>query len=328
MQPYLYYRIVKLEKDILLANQKIERLTKNKFNFFKFFSHFKEKIDIHMRTRPQEPCGKHSEKNIFNLIKKENYIYLLSNDNECIDVTDEINYVSSNRKIVFLHAYYIEETRYILEMLMKFPNYDIFFTSSVDEILRMPELDFFSDRLIKFKVGNHGRDVFPFLISLQLLNLNKYDSFIKLHSKRSQHLLDEGAWFKNSVNMLVGDYNITNLLLDFLKEEYSHKSVLLGDCTFRISDHYKTNKYWMNELISEDVESSLSSFIPGTMFIGNVNFLSLIKQKNLHLYIIEDEARQLDGCAIHAIERYFGYISEKNEGLCQSLVKFSYENDF
>ena len=48
-------------------------------------------------------------------------------------------------------------------------------------------------------------------------------------------------------------------------------------------------------------------------------FLRDLAQKNLYLHRLEEEKGQLDGCLVHALERYFGYLAMAGGGECNTL---------
>jgi hypothetical protein len=335
MSPYEYYRKIRIDEVMSRHDSQIDFLINNTFRalfislirpIIKFVRRgikgFKY-MSLHSRIQPQKPRGKYNSDSKV-VVEIGQYRACIKREGSFIDaISHKVTIGSNNHKVIFFHAYYIEEAMIILDMLNDFWDYDIVITSPFDSIIGHGRLNAIGDRLYTIKVPNHGRDVFPFLASINIIDISKYDYFIKIHTKRSQHLDDKGEWFKRSMMYLIGSNRVSDRIFD-LMEPFSSVPVLLGEKVLPIQDHLANNIYWMEELIPEDLNSISNVFIPGTMFIGNANFLDHLREHRLEEYIFEQENMQLDGCAMHAIERYFGYVSQKYKGLCMPLEEFSF----
>jgi hypothetical protein len=329
MEPYEYYRAVrideqleKIEKDIdFLKNHPLRALTLGILRpFTKGFRY--GSLNIQKRIQPQRPQGKYPDSasatiscQANNIILQEIGVFSNSNVN-----TYKIK-TTHNKYIIFVHAYYQKEAEAIFDIIENFKNFDIVVTSPFDFIFESKSLKKMEERLVRIRVPNHGRDVYPFLASLNLIDIDKYEGFIKFHTKKSQHLKDQGCWFNRNVKYLLGNAIITTEMLNAISIKSS--PIILGESTLSMLDHYETNKYWMNELISDIENIEIYRFIPGTMFLGNSSFLKLVKSAHIENYIFENENMQLDGCIMHAIERYFGFITQYNQGICLTLDEFS-----
>lgn len=330
MSPYEYYKQIRFEDNLSKHEQQIEFLTNHTFRalvlsvirpLYIIFRGGKY-LKLRHRTIAQEPRGKYPSESfaIVDNIQNDFIIRKKGTFSSCKNKGKLIN--TKNNKIIFIHAYYKSEAESLFNIISHFEDYDIVVTSPFDFIFDNVTLNKISNRLVRIKIPNHGRDVYPFLSSLNLIDINKYKSFIKIHTKKSQHLSDKGVWFTKNVKYLLGNKDITDHVLDYISS--MHIPIVTGESTLHIDDHYKTNKFWMNELIPEVQNLGEYSFIPGTMFLGNGIFLKLIRDRHLEDYIFEDENMQLDGCAMHAIERYFGYLAQSNSGICSSLEEFSF----
>ena len=230
-----------------------------------------------------------------------------------------LNDTSNNTRLMVLHAYYYEESLRMFELVEKFVDYDIVITTPIKEIYDVI-IEKNLPNLYPVIVENNGRDVIPFLSVLKFLNLDKYTHFIKLHSKRSSHLGHEGVkWYHENIQSFIGSYDVTNYMCDHIDNQELH---LIGTEIKYIDDHYENNKHWLNYLIKEEYKNQNYRFVPGTMFLGSIEVLKLIKNAQLHLYVHEKENRQLDGCLGHALERYFGYLVQKNNGEILSIDEF------
>lgn len=217
-----------------------------------------------------------------------------------------INENSTNEKLLIVHAYYENESENIFKLIKDFVDYDIVITTPkkniYDQIVKCGLKNW-----IPLLVPNYGRDVIPFLLTLKVLDINKYTHFVKIHSKRSGHLGVAGArWYCQNIYTLVGNKFVTNDICDLMNP---NTACLTGVDVIGLDDHYENNKEWLSYLTNDNYTKSIytKGFIPGTMFIGNLKALQLIKVKKLHLFKHEEEKGQLDGCLGHALERYFGY---------------------
>ncbi|MES2951062.1 MAG: rhamnan synthesis F family protein [Pseudomonadota bacterium] len=228
---------------------------------------------------------------------------------------------SANSKLIIVHAYYEEEALRIFENLKAYRDYDIVLTTSNPAIKNNFNGLFESNRSACFLVPNIGRDVLPFLITLKLLDLTPYTHFVKVHTKRSKHLSDRGSWFRRNIEFLIGQKIITDRIFAHISSE--RPSIYGVEC-LSLHDHLDNNWNWLQFLFGQSPKNIEGRFIPGTMFAGSVTFLRELAQKNLHLLRLEEENGQLDGCLVHALERYFGYLATSGGGECNTLETLAF----
>lgn len=296
------------------------------FKIFRRFHNYLNRGAISKLVVSNKPTGLYSD-DLFLGLKKENdsYRFLIENVN-CTSgdlqdtiCTTQLRLNTKNSKVVFIHAFYHEEAAYIYDKLKDFTDYDIVITSPHVEIIEEAKKRFSTERVLGFITPNHGRDVMPFLMSLKFIELNNYSHFVKLHTKKSKHLRDKGRWFKLNVEFLIGNKGITDRIFSLMPDDGPK---IFGESVLEISDHLENNIHWLSYLLGDDPMRTHSKFIPGTMFLGTGSFLKLVKTMNLHRHKIEKEAGQLDGCCVHALERYFGYLATRHSGCCESLENF------
>lgn len=154
---------------------------------------------------------------------------------------------------------------------------------------------------------NRGRDIAPFIALLNGGAFDKYDAVLKLHTKRSPHLLDGEIRRKLLFTMLAGERNATwRTLAAFESPDIG--IVGWGDC-FRA-----TPSYWMaNETRVRTVARRMDlpddtirlGFFEGSMFWFRPAALARLRHLQLAGEEFEPEERQLDGTLHHAIERCF-----------------------
>jgi hypothetical protein len=227
-----------------------------------------------------------------------------------------VRFSSGNTKIVFVHAFYQEEAEQIFARLEDYNDYDVILTTSVPSLRDTFLARFDPTRAVCLLMPNVGRDVLGFLLALNLLDLSGYAHFVKIHTKRSGHLADGGMWFNLNLQFLLGVKSVTDRLFAAVD---TTRPMLYGVDCLSLQDHMENNRYWMEFLLGQRIETAVGCFIPGTMFLGSAEFLRAVASRNFHLYPTEPEKGQLDGCLPHALERYFGYLASSQGGDCATI---------
>lgn len=296
------------------------------YKFLRRFHNYLNRHAINKLVVSNKPSGSYTDDTFLRLKKENNNYQFLIEDVNCSseELKDNSGIISlslntGNSKVIFIHAFYHDEAIYIYDKLSTFTDYDIIITSPHIEILNEARKRFGTDRVIGFITPNHGRDVMPFLMSLKFLELHNYTHFVKLHTKKSKHLRDKGRWFKLNIEFLIGNKAVTDRLFSLMQDDAPK---IFGESVLEIHDHLENNIHWLSYLLADDPTRIHSKFVPGTMFLGTGSFLRLVKAMNLQRYKIEKEAGQLDGCCVHALERYFGYLASKHSGCCKSIENF------
>jgi lipopolysaccharide biosynthesis protein len=205
----------------------------------------------------------------------------------------------------------------ILDKLDQFTDYDLMLTTPIPAIRDRFLTRFDPGRSACFLAANVGRDVLPFLQLLAFADLSIYQHFIKIHTKRSSHLSNGDKWFSRNVEVLIGDKRMTERIFDLI--DPSRPGIYGLECK-PLRDHYRSNRHWLKFLLPDRHCYSNARFIPGTMFAGSAEFLRRLAALNLHLHHFEGERGQLDGCLIHALERYFGYFARAGGGECATFT--------
>jgi rhamnosyltransferase len=153
---------------------------------------------------------------------------------------------------------------------------------------------------------NRGRDIAPFLAVLGSGALDGYDAVLKLHTKRSPHLLDGDTRRKLLFDMLCGERNAT------LRALAAFEDGRTGMVGWRRC--FRTNGfYWMSdearvrELAARmgASEAVRLGFFEGSMFWFRPAAFAALAELNLKPEDYEAEAGQLDGTLHHAVERCF-----------------------
>lgn len=169
---------------------------------------------------------------------------------------------------------------------------------------------------------NRGRDIAPFLGLLQSGAFEPFDAVLKLHTKRSPHLLDGETRRKLLFDTLCGSHRNVRRTLGAFADP------LVGMAGWR-SCFRRSPSYWMaNRARVEDLASRLDlrdavklGFFEGSMFWFRPAALGPLRSSALRAEDFEPEAGQVDGTLHHALERMFtiaawagGYVVTDLEG--------------
>lgn len=226
---------------------------------------------------------------------------------------------SGNDRIIFVHAFYEREARIIFKHLDAYPDYDVLLSTPVPAIRDAFLARFDPRRAVCLEVPNQGRDILPFLLALNILDLPRYRYFIKVHTKRSAHLSDGGLWFRLNLQFLLGERVVSNAFFALLD---AGKPSLYGVESMPIQDHLENNRPWLETLLGCKMEQAHGQFIPGSMFMGTGELLRRLVARQFDMYPMEVEAGQLDGTLAHALERYVGCLAAEEGGECLTIERF------
>jgi lipopolysaccharide biosynthesis protein len=167
---------------------------------------------------------------------------------------------------------------------------------------------------------NRGRDIGPFLSLLADGRLDGFDAVLKLHTKRSPHLVLGGL---RRQELFLGLAGGRGRVARILRQFADPKVGLIGLKTmFRLRARYwMANEGLVRELCGElGVEAELA-FFEGSMFWVRPAALGRLRAMGGMTQRFEQEAGQLDGTLAHALERVFalaaradGYETRSVEG--------------
>lgn len=154
---------------------------------------------------------------------------------------------------------------------------------------------------------NRGRDIAPFVALLNAGVFDPYDAVLKLHTKRSPHLLDGEIRRKLLFAMLAGERNATWRMLTAFE---TPDTGLLGwaECYRATPSYWMANKARVRSLARQmnvPDDAVRLGFFEGSMFWFRPTALARLRALQLTPEDFEPESRQLDGTLHHAIERCF-----------------------
>ena len=214
------------------------------------------------------------------------------------------------RKIlVCIHIYYHNQVDYIIDKLKSLNgiDYDLFVTYT-NENKETNEKFLNFNKNAKFKiVENKGYDIYPFLVLINEIDLEKYSSVLKLHTKNKDEF-DSYSWRDDLYENLMGTKNIFKANLKKL-EKYG----LVGSKK-RITTMNERcpENVWLFEDVCKQIgiEPKKANFIAGTIFLARIEIIKRIKELNLLQLDFENKTMETgsNGTVAHVIERLFGVL--------------------
>lgn len=228
------------------------------------------------------------------------------------------------RIAVVVHLYYPELWGELSNAIVKIPEpFDVFVSCPLparDAVASMVRHRFPAAAVSG--VPNLGRDILPFLHWLRTPGIQRYQYVLKLHSKKSVHLIDAtqtsfgggGEWRRRSLGGLVASEGHVRVLLDAFDKDHSlgiaaPAGLLYDQLKWRCetADLGATLRARLN------MDAPLAGcFAAGTMFWARMEALASLATASVQLFDFELEAGQIDGTLHHAWERMFALVAAAN----------------
>ncbi len=238
--------------------------------------------------------------------------------------------IESVKAAVLVHLYYEEQVDFYYSYLEKIPCFvDVVIISSKESILEY----FVSDRFLKVKKENRGRDISALLVAAKDV-VFQYEYICFIHDKKEKMPSTKAyvdLWRKNLWdNMLKSGIYIYNILEMF---ENDNKIGLLVPLPPHKRDagrwlyaswgpNYENTKKLADELnIKVDISPELPPYTYSTAFWARTKVLEKLYLKDWKYTDFPNEPMQNDGEINHAIERIMQYLAE--DAGCQVKIVLS-----
>ncbi len=225
------------------------------------------------------------------------------------------------RIAVVLHLYYPELWEEIAATLACLPErFDLFVSCPyrVASAMRVRIHRQFPDATV-FGVHNLGRDVLPFLLWLRSANAMPYTYVLKLHGKKSVHIVDNTEapisggeeWRRRALAGLVGSKERAGAILKAMDQRpatglVAPEGLLYDQVTWVCG----TSDLMATALARLDQEQRVSGRFPaGTMFWARMSALAPLTMLPDSALDFEREAGQVDGTLHHAYERVLALVT-------------------
>lgn len=155
-------------------------------------------------------------------------------------------------------------------------------------------------------VPNRGRDIAPFLSLLGAGELDGYDVVLKIHTKRSPHLLDGNVRRKLLFALLFGERHASRRILRTFADP-AVGMVGWGGCYHRNPAYWTDNKARALALAERMAAGDVArlGFFEGSMFWVRPAALAPLRWLGLAAEDFEAELGLTDGTLHHALERCF-----------------------
>lgn len=220
---------------------------------------------------------------------------------------------------VLVHLYYEEQLDFYRTYLEKIPYFvDVIIISSKETILE----HFVSDRFLKIKKENRGRDISALLVAAKDF-VFQYEYICFIHDKKEKMPSTKAyvdLWRKNLWdNMLKSGIYIYNILEMFESDSEIGMLVPLpphkrdaGRWLYASwGPNYQNTKKLAGELnIKADISKELPPFTYSTVFWGRTKILEKLYSKDWQYTDFPNEPMRNDGEINHAIERILQYLAE------------------
>lgn len=161
-------------------------------------------------------------------------------------------------------------------------------------------------------LDNTGRDIYPFIEALKLINEMEYELVCKIHSKKSAHITGGEKWRKSILDGLFSPLSVEQVF----KEFSSNSEVGLMAPSESIypldlkNESMINNTQVFNQLVEDlGVNGSLdgSEFVAGTMFWFKPAAVSSLSDV-LDKHDFGHELGAIDGTLAHSVERVVGVV--------------------
>ena len=226
--------------------------------------------------------------------------------------TDATKFSITPKLAIVIHAFYPEILSEILEKIGQQHHFQIklFVSCSLES-----EREVYNTLIMQpipfnlITIPNRGRDVLPFIQMLPSIKSEGFELLLKVHTKKSNHVLKNKEWKNDIFKKLLSKNHIDRYT--FLLAQ-NPKIGLLGPegHILPMAMYYginATNVRWLCKKIQlPDTLYPKIHFIAGTMFYARISALEPIMDLHLTQDDFENEEGQNDGTMAHAIERAIG----------------------
>lgn len=174
------------------------------------------------------------------------------------------------------------------------------------------------------KLGNRGYDIYPFLVALDAMGIEKYDFVVKLHTKRDYpvhyyfypHPMFGARWRKAITSFVQSKTHFNRCMEAFAKDKklgiQADFRVIMNRAQAERSDRhtYAMCMKYLGELFPKLSTRKKLNFVAGTMFVARTEALIGMARINLHKEDFPDGRKMKRlrvGSIAHCMERFIGF---------------------
>lgn len=242
--------------------------------------------------------------------------------------------IKQQKICVICHLYYQhmwDEIKEYLKNLEEVNSFDLFITVQENNEKLFEDIKNSFNKNVKVNINmmepTKGADIYPFIETINKINLDDYDLVYKIHTKQNvpqfkakfpKHMniniyIGEQLWRNFLLNAILGKHNVKKVLGKFQKDtrigsvgfyplQVKLKSICKGDY---LDEHYK------GKLISQNLKSSNSKnskFYGGTIFVIRADILKCIQNVFDKEDFLTTNENEKFSPAAYFIEGLFGYM--------------------
>lgn len=227
------------------------------------------------------------------------------------------NPVRKNENAVVIHAYY-------LEMLEKIRDYLDHIGCKLDVYISTPKQDEKSLKTIfglfpeayLMIVPNRGRDIGPFIEIFRRIRHLKYQTLLKIHTKKSAHREDGDKWRKDIYDKLLTPLGAKNAIEELVNNE---SIGIIGPQAHVLDYRYYwgSNRRQTLELarqlgVASEGSEPKFNFVAGTMFWAKPEALAVLDLLPHNIMSFSEEPIPEDGTLAHVMERLICLAAKSN----------------
>lgn len=229
--------------------------------------------------------------------------------------------------LVHLHLYYYDQLDFFIDKLRNIShcNWDLYVTVCEKDEKNLLRLKEFKPDVNIIEVKNIGYDIWPFIQVIKIVDLDKYDYVLKMHTKNFRYKQNHIQGFKYNGKHFTGffwrDQLVNAVLLNsnrflkILKIFNSNKKIgFISDKAFLV----KLQKHRLEDIVLLDdmkkrlnINSNYEYFLAGTMFIMRACILKRLANSDLceNDFATISATNSISTYA-HALERIFTILTD------------------
>lgn len=224
----------------------------------------------------------------------------------------------SNKIAIILWLYHTDLAEEFIYLLKPHCEYIHIFLGLCKDNSNIQALDMFKESFPKNLdidyFDNAGTDILPTLYLLEKC-YNKYQYFLKLHSKKNQWGIKKHVnWRSILLDSILYKQNFYNTITKLKNKNIG----IVGTKSFIMKNNEYTNSKQILELCNilniNYKKLHLKSFIGGNIFAGKIElFIKFMHNEKIKQLLSQEKGRIIDdngGTYVHSMERLFGYMAE------------------
>ena len=226
----------------------------------------------------------------------------------------EVKIVKHFDTCVILHLYYPEMWEDIRSYLFNLGDqFDLLVTIPYDVNISETAIRTHFPNAQIYRCENRGRDIAPFLMVFSATSSLNYKYICKIHTKKSQHIINGREWQEDMMGKLLGSPEIIAQIIEAFEKNPDWG--IIGPQGHVVPHNYfweqnAANVIRLARSLAIPTETIEFSYVAGSMFWFRPEALSPILRLGLLAQDFEPEQGQIDGTLAHAIERLFGMIAD------------------